>query len=183
MSLTAYDLTKTSGCLLKNEVTTLKEIVSDLPQNPVIVNIGTGRGISVLAMLEERNDATIFTVDVSECPQAFENLRRSGQETRRVIPVLGSSAEVGEHCPLEVDAVFVDGDHHYKAVCEDVRAWLPKIKSGGIIIFHDHSPPSPRKQTSTQLQKEAWVTQAVDEMLGDKYEVVVHADRIKAFRV
>lgn len=182
MSITAIGLTKTSGCLKRGEVATLKEIISGLPPNPVIVNIGTGRGISCLAMLEERPDAVIFTVDVGMCEHAFENLRKSGQEWRRVIQVYGGSAPVGEHWPFSTDAVLVDGDHHYEAVCEDIRVWAPTIKLGGIIIFHDHPPPSPRRETPLQLQKEAWVKEAADDSLGDEWEVIAHAGRFKAFK-
>lgn len=183
VGLTALDLTKTSGCLKRDEVGTLKEIVRALPPNPVIVNIGTGqRGISCLAMLEERSDAVIFTVDVGKCDHAFENLHKSGREWRRVIQVFGESVAVGEHWLLESDAVVVDGDHHYEAVCEDIRVWAKTIKPGGVIIFHDHSPPEPRPQTRTQLQKEAWVTKAVNDSLDDEWEVVAHAGRFKAFR-
>jgi hypothetical protein len=33
--------------------------------------------------------------------------------------------------------VFIDGDHSYEGVRNDIIAWLPKIKKGGYIIGHD----------------------------------------------
>lgn len=39
-----------------------------------------------------------------------------------------------------VALVFVDGDHSSVAVAKDVRAWLPKIRPGGIIAGHDYHP-------------------------------------------
>lgn len=37
-----------------------------------------------------------------------------------------------------VDFVFIDGDHSYEAVYQDIRLWLPVIKSGGVIAGHDY---------------------------------------------
>jgi predicted O-methyltransferase YrrM len=37
-----------------------------------------------------------------------------------------------------LDFVFIDADHSYEAVKRDIAAWLPKVKSGGIIAGHDY---------------------------------------------
>lgn len=34
--------------------------------------------------------------------------------------------------------VFIDAAHDYNSVCEDIKAWLPKVKVGGIISGHDY---------------------------------------------
>ena len=38
-----------------------------------------------------------------------------------------------------VDFVFVDGSHTYQDVKNDILAWLPKIKKGGILAGHDYN--------------------------------------------
>lgn len=35
------------------------------------------------------------------------------------------------------DMVYIDGDHSYLAVSEDIKAWLPKVKIGGVLAGHD----------------------------------------------
>lgn len=38
-----------------------------------------------------------------------------------------------------LDFVFIDANHQYKWVKEDIQAWLPKVKKGGYIGGHDYS--------------------------------------------
>ena len=56
----------------------------------------------------------------------------------------------------ELDLVYIDGNHTYDAVKEDIKLWLPKIKTGGFITGHDyHGKHFPG------------VTKAVNEILGE----------------
>jgi hypothetical protein len=38
-----------------------------------------------------------------------------------------------------LDLVFIDGDHSYEAVKEDIALWTPKVREGGIIAGHDYA--------------------------------------------
>jgi predicted O-methyltransferase YrrM len=50
-----------------------------------------------------------------------------------------------------LDLVFIEADHSYGAVRKDILAWMPKVKSGGIICGHDcETRPTP------QLQDRLW---------------------------
>ena len=37
-----------------------------------------------------------------------------------------------------IDIVFIDALHTYEGVKDDIAAWLPKVKKGGIISGHDY---------------------------------------------
>jgi len=37
-----------------------------------------------------------------------------------------------------LDFVFIDGEHSYPSVKEDIEAWAPKVKIGGIVSGHDY---------------------------------------------
>lgn len=42
-----------------------------------------------------------------------------------------------------LDAVFIDADHEYSSVAQDIDAWRPKIKDGGVLAGHDYTPHFP----------------------------------------
>lgn len=39
---------------------------------------------------------------------------------------------------VSLDFVYVDARHDYKGVADDLRAWWPKLKCGGIFAGHDY---------------------------------------------
>lgn len=49
------------------------------------------------------------------------------------------------------DVVYIDGNHHYQPVCEDISLYLPKVRPGGLLMGDDYCIDS--------------VKQAVDELL------------------
>jgi MMP 1-O-methyltransferase len=38
--------------------------------------------------------------------------------------------------------LWIDGDHSYAGVKADVEAWVPFVRPGGVIAFHDASKPT-----------------------------------------
>lgn len=57
-----------------------------------------------------------------------------------------------------LDLVFLDADHSYEGVCEDIRAWLPKVRKGGFIGGHDYQ--------NDNAGFKFGVTEAVDKWAG-----------------
>jgi hypothetical protein len=39
-----------------------------------------------------------------------------------------------------LDFVYIDANHTYDAVKEDIKNWYPKVKSGGLVMGHDYLP-------------------------------------------
>ncbi|TAH33058.1 MAG: class I SAM-dependent methyltransferase [Alphaproteobacteria bacterium] len=57
-----------------------------------------------------------------------------------------------------LDWAYIDGDHSYQAVAQDLRAWHPKIKSGGVLCGDDYY----WRDAGNELS----IKRAVDEFLG-----------------
>lgn len=49
------------------------------------------------------------------------------------------SHEAIEHVEDELDVVYLDGNHQYEYVLNELNAWYPKLKEGGLLIGDDFS--------------------------------------------
>jgi len=111
----------------------------------VLLDIGTAAGHSAALMTLAAPRAEIITLEPSEkmIRLAKENLAAFAQ-----IRVMHDfSWDFEERDPkLQLDMVFVDGDHN--RIARDMP-WWDHVRAGGLMLFHDYSPetaraPSPR---------------------------------------
>ena len=65
------------------------------------------------------------------------------------------------------DMVFLDADHSYDGVKEDIHEWMPKVKPGGWLGGHDYGEPSPGVNVGMKFG----VTEAVNEMIASWYDI------------
>lgn len=100
---------------------------------------------------EEGNVLT--TVNTFVMPQFILNMK-DHIDSERVILVRGFSSTFT--LPYEVDMVFIDGDHRYKIVVNDIHKALSLLRKEGLICGHDYG-------------HSVWpgVKKAVDEILYD----------------
>lgn len=67
-----------------------------------------------------------------------------------------------------LDFVYIDGDHHFEFVAQDLKLWGEKVRRGGIISGHDYGI--------------RWVRTAVDWYAKSKRYRVLYTDRAKEKR-
>lgn len=67
-----------------------------------------------------------------------EAVKRLGRYSGYTL-VRAMSVEAAKLIPdKSIDFVFIDGAHDYASVREDIRAWYPKVREGGIVSGHDY---------------------------------------------
>ena len=169
--ITSYEIARQTTLMGKVEIDIMKKHVRKLPENAVIVIIGAGAGTSSLAILEERTDVVIFSIDTvfptdhRYTPGEKENLKKAGMwDNGCVIQIIGSSQRIGKTWPYQYDMLFVDGDHRYEYVKPDIDLWIPKAKENAVIMFHDY--------TTSDIKPKSGVKRAVDETLLDEWKKV-----------
>ena len=127
----------------------------------VVVELGTYTGRSALAMLPviQRAEGHLYCVDwfrgntgvEAEIGPSYrshdilkilrQNLMEAvgqGLDADRVTIMVGKTVGAALVFPdRSVDVLFVDADHRYSQVKADLAAWLPKMKTSGLVFGHD----------------------------------------------
>ena len=69
-----------------------------------------------------------------------ERIKQFG--TRPVI-LRGSSSSVCSDVPNgTLGLLYIDGDHTYDGVMQDLKLWVPKVVLGGVVGLHDYENPA-----------------------------------------
>lgn len=83
----------------------------------------------ILQQLDLPHYQYAFNKNTSEYKDIIFPIKATSVRGSELIKALGISA----------DLVFIDADHTYESVCEDIEAWWPIVNDGGIIGGHDYS--------------------------------------------
>ena len=83
-----------------------------------------------------QNDAMPYDQEL-DVMEEFRNNVSAYQE--KIDTYRGGSEEIAAKWTSPLDLLFVDGDHSYKGCSTDIKAWLPFVRRGGWVAFHDSS--------------------------------------------
>lgn len=160
-----------SGFFSPGDICAYRKLYWHVPAYGKTVEIGAWRGRSICAVAEQikrrklsvavvepffgcesgrmSNDHTeVYIAKDKLHTELHANLKAFGLESvvhyarKSIIAAL----EFFDH---SLDLVFIDGDHSYDAVRTDIRTWLPKLKSNGVLCGHDYT-----KEKNSQLYEE-----------------------------
>lgn len=162
--------------------------------NMVIYEIGAWSGMSTCCLGEVAKEmgGKMFTIDtfggngesLSDKSNASDvllwNLFRF--ELGGVVTILkGKSNDFYSNVDDEsIDFLFIDGDHRYSQVIQDIDNWYPKIKVGGVISGHDYNS---NRYDEDKVEKDCvnfvhhGVTKAVNERFKDKLRLWIDDEK------
>lgn len=81
-----------------------------------------------------------YPVDQKMYDKWHDDLRQEYLNDPCVKVVRGTSLEVARNVNAEsLDWVFIDGNHTYEYVRDDIKAWYPNVRQGGILSGHDYT--------------------------------------------
>lgn len=133
----------------KEELEFLYEQASNLNENSTIVELGSFCGCSsyVLGYAAKNSKSDLFCID--KFLQGFDGqpIVDAYSEWNRVMRPVHSDVKLlktdthfaSKTLNIPVDFLFIDADHSYEGVKQDLEDWLPKVKSGGKVFFHDYT--------------------------------------------
>jgi predicted O-methyltransferase YrrM len=153
-------------------------LAKKVPAAGTILEIGSGRGGSISTIALANPTAKLINIDKFSAYDEtsafgtvkdykgfkYEDFARN-VEPFGVLPRLKtikkwSHEAVNDIPDKSCDMIFIDGNHSYEPCKQDLKDYLPKLKSGGIFCGHDYHPIFPG------------VIKAVKEAYGDKYDVM-----------
>jgi predicted O-methyltransferase YrrM len=108
--------------------------------------------------------------------------RRSVRPWRRLVRfVRATSAEASRTTALHqaADLVFIDADHSYEAVRQDLLTWAQKLAPGGVLAFHDSRCCAARPDLTAATGPVRLMEEIGQGIHGD-WQVVGEADSLTA---
>jgi predicted O-methyltransferase YrrM len=154
-----------------------RDMVNKFPSGSIFIEVGTYEGKSLAYLLVEMINAEkqfkvigvdSFTFLGENGKNILENLYTNLTPVRDKFDTLicQSWDAASQFNDKSVDFVFLDADHVYDSIIKDLRAWVPKIKPGGIIAGHDYCKEHPG------------VEQAVNEIFGKENVCFEYIDEL-----
>src|SRR3990167_4405696 len=98
------------------------------------VGVDKGKSLSVARMVTNPF-VLVYGVDVKDDPKVEDTIFFKGES-------VDIAHKFGSKIP-EISILFIDGDHSYEGCKRDINAWVPRVKEGGTVFFHDCDESSP----------------------------------------
>jgi len=143
------------------EIQHLSWLGSQVPENATIVEIGSYKGISTIALaLGARSANKSFTLHAIDpwqkgagkiskrytraevFPRFVENVAAFGL-INQIIPIMAFSQEAFKFLCDPIDLLFIDGSHKFLDVNSDYTKWSKRVCIGGRIALHDYGSKWP----------------------------------------
>jgi len=142
--------------------------------------VGVYKGDFSKHILENSNVTTLYSIDPwkneEDLPiQELINICKDKLlpfAERSVIVISPSLEAVNMFEDNQLDFVYIDADHRYQGVKNDLIAWWTKVKTGGVFAGHDYSKRGKGivpEQAKDSNRGRKGVIQAVDEFVAQHH--------------
>lgn len=154
--MAAAELLDIKEGLRDKEEQTLTALANSVPTpNATFVEVGSWKGhsASIIGAVVKQRGGHLFCIDHWQGNEGTKNVARAKEKDIYAIFEHNIKALGLEECvtamktdsisastqfdDASIDFLFLDADHRYAQFMEDLQAWYPKVKPGGIICGHD----------------------------------------------
>lgn len=120
--------------------------LAELAQGKRVLEMGAHLGFSTVVLARAAKElhsvdwhrGELFAGDGDSLAKFRENLRSHGVEDRVIVHIGRFDAVLPTLPPCSFDLIFIDGNHSYESVHQDISLALPLLASGGVLALHDY---------------------------------------------
>ena len=146
----------------------LLERACDYCQAKTILEIGSADGGSsvVLGTKAQAQGGKLYCIEPQPKGKMLANLAEYGVTSFEIIPKASPWIDFG--AVPELDLLFIDGYHEVRWCLVDYHYWMPKLRHGGVVVFHDTQGGSAEDKRRPEYGKPGYVPlvqQAIDIIL------------------
>ncbi|HEY2161303.1 MAG TPA: class I SAM-dependent methyltransferase [Solirubrobacteraceae bacterium] len=105
------------------------------------VELGTGTAWTSISLLLAERNRELVSYDPVERPERERYLRLVGPGVRRRLALVAAPGAEGPRDREPVELLYVDSSHERDQTIQEVRAWLPVLAPGALIVFDDFGHP------------------------------------------
>lgn len=146
---------KIDGFLVPEDAACLYRTARKLKPGSTILEIGSWKGKSTYCLARGLRAGKVIAVDPFDASgeagssEIYEQEKHGDLETQfsermkslSVFPMIeiwrGRSSDFADR-EVEIDFLFIDGDHSVEGCRHDHETYSPKVKRGGFVAFHDY---------------------------------------------
>jgi predicted O-methyltransferase YrrM len=127
-------------------------LLAHLPQHGVCAEIGVFKGNFSEAILHHNRPRQLYLIDpwysgAADLPKLDADAIHASVRERFASEIATATVVLNREPSADAsrrfddnffDWIYVDGDHHYDAVKQDLELYFPKVKTGGYIVCDDY---------------------------------------------
>lgn len=142
------------GWFFEEDIKAYRMLIEKVPENGIMIELGVwkGRSLCSIADIIKRKNIKVYAIDTfngtenegdahKEAKEVdLQQIFKDNLEKFGISPIIYSMTtnEASKQIPIttKFDLIFIDADHSFEAITQDLNNWIPKCK--GIIAGHDY---------------------------------------------
>jgi len=165
----------TNGRIAKVDLELLQR-ACDYCQAAYILEIGSADGGSsiVLAAKAKERAGHLFCVGPRPRQRMKDNMVKYGVQDHYTIIPMASPWVPPDVVPDNLDLLFIDGHHELRWCLCDYHYWAPKVREGGVIVFHDFCGGSAEDHRQKYFGQKDYVS-----LVARAVDIILETDNLK----
>lgn len=127
------------------------------PHPAVIVELGANIGRwteKILSMYSGDDLKQLFCVDLWPQEEVFEEWKRRCGGDPRAVAIKMKTTDASKKFSQKIDLLYVDAAHKYENVLDDLNSWIPKVKTGGLVLMDDYNMGGVRRALQVYCEEQ-----------------------------